>query len=360
MKCAVAAALALLGIAICCFGQEASGGIDVRATVTAQAASSNDLSEAPRNGSGWAPGFRSIVYPTIKLDEHWSISGALEAISRPYDYEDFNSIGYGIRGRVLQANVAYSRTWKNGSVVIRAGQMLSTFGSFLLRYDDADNPLIGMPQAYGYYYAPVSTIGLAGAEADVTEGKWDGRVQFANSSPANPRSVFDKDQYANWAGGAGYTIRQGLRVGFSGYRGPWLDRQYPYFFPGEAAPRTLPASAIGIDGEWAAGHWNVRGEWQRFVLDYHVIPNFHKSDAYVEVKRVIHPRWFVAFRAGYLNASYASGAQSYETAVAYRPNSHQIVKAGYEVVRAQADGSIDKVFVMQVVTTLHPLSLAWR
>jgi hypothetical protein len=49
---------------------------------------------------------------------------------------------------------------------------------------------------------------------DANRGKFDGRAQFANSSPAHPRCIFDHDQYGNWAGGGGYTIRQGLPEAF--------------------------------------------------------------------------------------------------------------------------------------------------
>ena len=103
---------------------------------------------------------------------------------------------------------------------MRAGVLPTAFGSFLLRYDDASNPLIDMPPQYGYYYSAVTTAGLPGAQIDVTRSKVDARLQFANSSPANPRSLFARDQYGNWAGGAGYTLRQGLRVGVDAYRGP--------------------------------------------------------------------------------------------------------------------------------------------
>jgi hypothetical protein len=357
-RCAVAI-LAMSGFLCRASGQEANTGIDVPITVTAQAVQSGDLGDAPRHGSDWVGGFRAVAYPTIKLSRHWSVSGAIQAVSRPYYYEDFTSIGHGARARVLQANLAYSRTWGTRSVVIRAGQMVSAFGSFLMRYDDAENPLLNAPQAYGYY-KPITVLGLAGAEVDFTQGKWDGRLQFANSSPANPRSIFAKDQYANWAGGAGYTIRQGLRVGFSGYRGPYLDRQYAYFFPGEANPISLPATAIGVDGEWAAGHWNMHGEWQHFVMAYAVIPTFRQSTGYWEVKRVLNPRWFVAVRAGYLHTSFVSGAEAYEGSVGFRPNGLQIIKAGYAVSRSQQDGTLDKTFVVQVVTAIHPPSLVWQ
>jgi hypothetical protein len=243
--------------------------------------------------------------------------------------------------------------------VLRAGQLTSAFGAFLPHYDDADNPLTGIPQAYGYY-KPVTALGVAGVQADVTLGRWDGRLQFANSSPANPRSVFDRDQYANWAGGLGYSIRQGLRVGFSGYRGPYLDRHFAFYFPGEAKPRSLPGSGVGAEVEWASGHWNVRGEWQRFVYTYQLIPTFRQAGGYAEVRRVLHPRWFLAARVGYLHATYASGAESYEAGAGYRPNRFQIIKAGYRVDRAEADGTLNRQFTLQVVNLLHPLSRAWR
>jgi len=83
------------------------------------------------------------------------------------------------------------------------------------------------------------------------------------SYPANRRSIFDNGQYGDRAGGVGYTITQGLRLGVSAYRGPYLDYEFPYYFPGEANPHVLPATAIGVDGQWGRGPWNVYGEWQR-------------------------------------------------------------------------------------------------
>src|SRR5579862_560936 len=189
------------------FAQEAASGIDLRATVTGQAMYA---------GSEVSPGVRSLWYPTVKLNDQWSLSGVFQVVSRPWDRDEAGQ-GYGIRGRLLQLNLAWAHSWKRGSAGIRAGEMLSAFGSFPLRYDDMDNPLTGMPVTYGYY-TPVSLLGLAGVQADVAVGSWDARAQLVNSSPANPRSIFAHDQYANWAGGFGYTIRQGFRIGTSAYR----------------------------------------------------------------------------------------------------------------------------------------------
>jgi hypothetical protein len=342
------------------FAQEASSGVDLRATLTGQAVYDNQLTDSPRNGAPVTGGFRSMLYPTWKIGKHWVVSGAIDVNSTPYFEEDFSNRGYGVKSYIIQANVGYSNVWKNGSVMVRAGQLTSAFGSFLLRYDDAENPLINMPMEYGYYYSGVTTAGLTGAQVDLTQGKWDGRIQLVNSSAADPRTILDNGQYANWAGGVGYTILQGLRVGISAYRGPYLYREYPYFLPGESSPRDLPATAVGADVEWARGHWNTYGEWQRFEFNYHAIPTFREDAGYFEVKRVLHPRWYVAARAGYLHGSYNSGGETYEVSVGFRPNLHQLIKVDYALQRNSDVGDFYRMLGMQIVTTLHPLSLAWH
>ena len=340
-------------------GQEANSGFDLRATIAGQAVDSGLLTQHPRDGSGVAAGFRSVLYPTLKLSSHWVISGAIEAYSRPFFPEEFATQGYGASIRVLQANIGYSQAWKNGSLVVRAGQISSAFGSFLLRYDDAENALTDPPMQYGYYGKGITTLGLAGAQADLTLGKWDARAQFINSSPANARSVFDNGQYGDWAGGVGYTIRQGLRVGLSGYRGPYLYSGDPFYDPGLPI-RDLPASAWGADVEWARGHWNLLGEWQRFDLAYNEYPTLREDAGYVEARRVQHPRWYVAGRAGYLHTNFGFGGETYEAVAGFRPNTHQLVKLGYELGRASGSNVVMGTVTVQLVTTVHPLSIAWN
>jgi hypothetical protein len=189
---------------------------------------------------------------------------------------------------------------------------------------------------------------------DATRGKWDGRVQFANSSPANPRSLFGHDQYGNWAGGAGYTIRQGLRVGASAYRGPYLDRHYDYFYPGEANPSTLPANALGLDAAWARHHWALQGELQKFVMPYTVIPTYREQAGYAELKRVLTPRWYIAGRLGYMSANASGKVQSYEGAAGFRPNRFQLIKMDYELQHYSVGPYFyENTLAIQYVTTLH-------
>ncbi len=328
--------------------QEADSGFELRTTLSADAVASPELTEAPRDGSPATGGFRAMLYPVWKWNKRWSFEGAVQIHSRPYFFDEFATQGYGVKADILQGHVNYAQFWKKASVVVRAGMLSSAFGSFLLRYDDAVNPLIDKPLDYGYY-SGISPLGLAGVEVDGTYGKWDFRTQFVNSNAVNRRSIFDRDQYGNWAGGAGYTIVQGLRLGGSFLRGPYLDRQYEYFFPGESAPNTLPATGVGVDVSWGHGPWNAYGEWQRFQMDYHAIPTFRQQFVYGELRRVLAPRWYLAARMGQMTDSAGPALHVFEAAVGYRPGAFELVKLEYET---------DKTVAVQFVTTLRPLAFS--
>ena len=333
--------------------QEARTGIDLRATVTAQTVASNALTRAPRFGSPVIEGSRAVLYPTIKFGENWFVAGAAQIITRPYYYQSLSTTGYGANGELLQATVNYSRVSGRGSFLIRAGQMQSAFGAFLLRYDDNDNALVDIPPGYGYYYSPVSLLGFPGAQIDASRGKFDGRIQFANSSPANPRSIIAHDQYGNWAGGGGYTIRQGFRIGVSGYRGPYLDRHYAYYFPGEANPSKLSAHGLGIDGSLTHRHTIAYIELQKFVMPYTLFPSFRESTAYGEIRQVLSPRWFVAVRYGYTSNSVTGKLHTIETSAAYRPNRFQLLKFSYEEEHSiSGTNSSNHTLGIQFITTL--------
>jgi hypothetical protein len=334
--------------------QEANSGFDLRASLSGQFAASGLSTQDPRDGSPETAGFRSVLYPTWKIDSSWAVTAALQFYTRPYFFEDLSSAGYGAKGEILQASLNYSHVSGNGSILVRAGELSTSFGSFLLRYDDADNPVVDLPIEYGYYYSPVSTLPVAGAQVDATRGKWDARAQFANSSPTNPRSLFAHDQYGNWAGGAGYTIRQGLRVGISAFRGPYLDRQYKFFHLGEANPNTLPAHAVGVDAALTRRHSSLLGEAQSFVLPYTVTPTVHDWAGYFELKQVLSPRWYVAARNGYLKQSTYLTEQSLEAAAGFRPNRFQIVKVDYEFRHlSSGEYRTANTLAIQVVTSFH-------
>ena len=101
------------------------------------------------------------------------------------------------------------------------------------------------------------------------------------------------------------------------------------------------------------GPWNVNGEWQYFYFDYRLIPTFTTHTGYAEIKRGLHPHWYVATRLSYLRASAYPGPNRYEAAVGFRPNSHQLIKLEYE-------HQTSNTLAVQVVTTLKPFGFAWK
>lgn len=336
--------------------QEANSGFELRSTFTVEAINSPQLSSAPRLGGDTTGGFRMMFYPTWKLSRHWTVTGAVQVHSRPFFVEELTTQGYGVRGDVLQGHLDYSRFWGHSSVVFRAGMLSSAFGSFLLRYDDAANPLIDYPLSYGYYYKSVTTNSLAGAQVDITHGPWDARAQLTSSSPYSRLSVFDRGQAANWTAGAGYTIRQGLRVGASAFRGP-----YTYLGSPAVAGYHWMAAGLGADIAWAIGHWNFAGEEQRFQGPFQTIPPYTREAGYAETRRTLSPRWYVAGRAGYQRGNIFVSRNIYEFAVGFRPNASQLVKAGYEIQQGNfIKGASANVLTLQIVTTLRPLTFAGK
>ena len=351
--CLASGVLAMQGLV----AQEASAGLDLRATLTAQAVASNELTEEPRSGAPMAAGSRSVVYPTVKFNDNWFITGALQLTTRPYFYEELIHSGLWRQGLpCLQSTLNYSHvfTQRFGSGARgRDVDGLRLVPAALRRCRQRRSSICRSNTATTMRRSRFS----ASRERRSTrrEAKWDARLQFANSSPANPRSVFAHDQYGNWAGGAGYTIRQGFRVGVSGYRGPYLDRAtINTSFPGEANPNTSPASLLASMSNWAHGHTSVQGEVQKFVMPYTAIPTFRETAGYGELKQVLSPRWYIAVRNGYATNSASGNQQTLETATGFRPNRLQLIKVGYEYEHyGTGTDHNENTLAIQLVTTLH-------
>jgi hypothetical protein len=130
------------------------------------------------------------------------------------------------------------------------------------------------------------------------------------------------------------------------------------FFPGEAPPVDLPATAFGFDVQWGRGPWNVYGEWQHFQLDYRVISNFTEHTGYAEARYVLSPRWYLATRVGYIRASAITGHQAFEFVAGFRPNRYQLAKLGYEVQQGpQFPGAQGNTLALQLVTSFRVISI---
>lgn len=382
-------------------------GVVVPITITGGILDTRRAQPDDPSAASFTVGFRVLAIPQLKLGSHWYFYSAVQVRSTPFFYQDAFSADRNIKTDMLQGFVGYTRSWGKATLGVKVGKLSTAFGEFPLRYDDAANPLLDQPLTYTplklrpdqlpcgitdfspapdvdfhcggsdtetYGIQPATLYGLPGAEIGLSWRRLDARFQLTGSSPANPRSLFASGQHPQWTAGTGFTIHQGFRVGMSAFRGPWLDNVVMPFLPPGSSVTDFPARGLGVDVQWARGAWSASGEWQRFVFRY---PNFPTAPAstsgYVELKRIMNSRWYSAIRGNYeannhpedstgkSAATFLPNRQVYEFAVGFRPDRFQLLKVGYEWVRAEGDPRThDNVFGVQFVTSIVAFSKAFK
>jgi hypothetical protein len=389
--------------------QEAQVGVVVPVTISGGILDSGRVHADDPSAASFTAGFRVLATPQVKLGPRWFLYSAVQLYTAPFFYDDTYRRDRYIRAQMLQGFLGYTRSWGDTAVSFKMGKLSSAFGSFPLRYDDAVNTLLDHPLPYNflklrpdqlpcgtadfspapgplvqfhcggaqtesYGGTPVTLYGLLGAEVDLSWRRLDSRFQLTNSSPANPRGLLASSQHPQWTAGGGYTIRQGFRVGMSGFRGPWLDNAVRLDLPPGSSVTDFPLSGLGVDVQWARGPWSANGEWQRFVFRY---PHFSTAPAssfgYVELKRIMSPRWYSGLRANYqMNnhpkdsigrdaSTFLPNCQAVELAVGFRPDRLQLLKVGYEWMNVEhGPQTHDNVFGVQFVTSINALSKALK
>lgn len=400
----------MIAMAAASSAQDGNFGIAIPVTVSGGVLHSGRLQEGDPTQSPFAGGFRVMMYPTLKLGPHWFAYSAVQVRMTPYFYYDAYYPGRELYTNTIQAFVGYTTRTEKTTIVIKAGRLATAFGSFPLRYDETDNPLLDQPLAYvtqlplrgdqlqcgtadllWQYYGwvegscggrsgvgggltPVTLYGLPGVQIEASRGHLDGRMQLTARSPAASEYFTTRLGYLQWAAGAGYTIRQGTRIGVSAFRGPYLDRAVASFLPAGTSVRDFPATGIGVDGQWARGRWSVNAEWQRFQFD---LPNFAVSPTttagYAEAKSVLTPRLYLAARVGHLkNGSVTDSGQV--SALQYAPTltslelgagvwlrRNLLLKSSYGWLHTEGmTGTQDNIFGLQLVANLHALNWAFR
>jgi len=294
--------------------------------------------------------------------------------------------------------------------VIKVGQMASAFGSFPLRYDDRDNPLIDHPLSYttqlpirgdqlicntgellqqsygsvaggcggvpgrGPGLIPVTLYGLPGFEVEAAAKHYDLRTQITMRSPSTSSHWTTRFSNLTSTLGAGFKFRPGLRIGVSGFRGPYLDQSVASALPSGADIRGYTAHGVGVDGQWAQGRFSARAEWQHFQFG---APNFatppSASFGYGELKTVLTPRFYVAARGGALSTgsvtdaygatagSFAPSLTSLELGGGVWLSRQMLFKASYGWLHTDGQtNNRNNVFGVQLVATIPSLNWAFR
>ncbi len=393
---------------------DAESGFSLPAVISVGAFQSRRLTAVDDAHSNLGIGFRAVLDPTLTLGDHWLFYSSIQFSRSPYFYYNDSYVGQNrYQATLLESFLAYSRTSRRASTILKAGRLASAFGSFPMRYEDTQNPLLDQPLSYGsttrlradqipcgvgdiraqrnpsYDTAfdcggssendaagllPVTLTGLIGLEAEFALGKADARVQVTNSSPSNPQSLLSPSQRPQWTAGAGYKLRPGVRVGLSAFRGPYLDSIVRPFLPPGRTIGSYPASALGVDAQWNWRRLSGGAEWQRFQYAYPTLTIAPAlTAAYAESKVILTPRWYAAARIGYeWNNRIADSAtpspvasllnwSAYEAAIGFRPNRWQLLKIGYQWRHLEGySGSLQNVVGIQYVTSFNAGSRSIR
>ena len=252
------------------------------------------------------------------------------------------------------------RPWSGRALDVQAGLVPPVFGSFARRRYPYDNPLPSVPLVYQYltivrydavpsraedlvaqrgrgwlvrYPVGESSLGPGlpvvsgerwdtGLEVRRGERPWSVAVAVTQGTLSNPLTA-DDNAGKQVSARAAWSPSPALAVGVSGATGEFLSDDVQDALP-PAAHGTYRQQAVGVDVEWSAGYWIVRGEavWSRWrvpplepTVIEHPLPAL---GVYGEARYKLRPGLFFAGRVerlGFSEIDTAAGRSSWDAPV---------------------------------------------
>lgn len=282
-----------------------------------------------------------------------------------------------------------------GSAAFNAlvGKMATPFGTFAARSFATVNPLIGIPLIY-HYFSAVRGASVPRDNADqlsrrdavnyngrgqptLYDACWNTGAQLFGSfgsityalaltkgAVSNPAAA-DNDGL-QYVGRIGLQPSMALKLGISGAYAPYLNNsaERSSAFPVGHSAADYRQRLIGIDAEYAAGHFQLIGEW---VFNQWEVPNLAEghlshSGGYVEGKYELGPGIYYALRYGRIDygeiddgqgarAAWDYGVQRVETGFGYYLDRRTRLKALVQLNTwdGAADDS-DRLFSVQLAS----------
>jgi hypothetical protein len=269
--------------------------------------------------------------------------------------------------------------WASRPFHAQAGRLPLTIGAFARRAYGSDNLLVGVPLVYQYLTSvrpdalpqtpddvlrmrargwrpsyPVGSTALTpglpivaysrgdtGLQAQWTADSWTAAASVTRGTPADPR-VRDNNSGVTVASRIAIVRPSGLTVGVSASRGSWVGRGVTSLLPTGQQNRGTSQTLVGLDTEFARGHWILRGEWwhSRFGVPT-LTQALGATGGFAEARYRFLPRWQVSARADRLTFSRITGESVVPTpwdapmwrvegAVGYRISRHFDLRAGYQ------------------------------
>jgi hypothetical protein len=269
--------------------------------------------------------------------------------------------------------------WAARPFHVQAGRIPMVIGAFARRAYGSDNLLAGAPLVYQYLtslrpdalpraeddvlrmrargWRPSYPIGSdstapglplitysrgdTGAAGQWTADHWTVAAAVTLGTASDPR-VRDNNGGFSVSGRLAAVRPSGLIVGVSAARGNWVDHDAQSLAPSAGVFRHNSQALVGIDAEFARGHWIVRGEGWRasFALPTLAQP-LTAHAGFIEGRYRFRPRWQVAARADRLTFSDIAGTPGVPTpwdapvwrvegALGFRINRRLEMRAGWQ------------------------------
>lgn len=269
--------------------------------------------------------------------------------------------------------------WVTRPFHLQAGRLPLTIGAFSRRAYGSDNLLVGVPLVYQYLtsvrpdalpataddvvrmrargWRPSYPLGSTdqlpglpllaysrgdtGVQMQWTGQSWTAAAAVTRGTAADPR-VRDNNDGVTFSSRVAIMRPFGLTVGVSGSRGAWVGRAVESLLSQSARARGMSQSLVGLDAEFARGHWILRGEWwhSRFEVPTLTGP-LSSTGRFVEGRYRFRPRWQVAARVDRLTFSKIVGSLAVpiswdaplwrtEAVLGYRVTRHIDLRAGYQ------------------------------
>jgi hypothetical protein len=313
----------------------------------------------------------------LRLSRRLSLLGDLRT-------ENFRTVApYALYARV--------RPWPQREVDVQVGRIPPVFGAFARRRYGADNPLIGLPQAY-QYLTSIRTDALPATADDLVRMRGEGwlvRYPLGNRVPAAgvplvaslrwdtgaqvrvgaepfqlsaavTQGTLGQPLFRDDNDGKQLSARlawlpaPGLVLGASGARGAYLGRRALAALPAPLAGRDYRQVAWGADAEYSRAYWLVRSEviWSRWDMPAVGTPlvrsPLRARAAMVEGRYKVMPGAWIAARFDDLAFSeivasagtitWEAPVRRFEIAAGYAVHRYVHLKAGWQ--RNRRDGGV--------------------
>lgn len=271
------------------------------------------------------------------------------------------------------------RPWAARPFHVQAGRLPLTIGAFARRAYGSDNLLVGVPLVYQYLTSirpdalPTTTgdvvrmrargwrpsyplgstdaapglpvlaysRGDTGVQMQWRGDSWTAAAAVTTGTPADPR-VRDNNDGVTVSSRVAIMRPSGLTLGLSGSRGAWIGRAVESLLSPSARDRGTSQSLVGVDAEFARGHWILRGEWWHSQFEVPTLTNaLAATGGFTEARYRFRPRWQVAARVDRLTFSEITGPLGtpvtwdapvwrVEAALGYRVTRRIDLRGGYQ------------------------------